>query len=75
MTRTEVQAKFDAKIAALSIESAIECYTILRQKVGTDPRKAGETLWMTMVMTGEALEKIIGGDLFYEIMVEIDETA
>lgn len=75
MTRTKAQAKFDAKIAALSVDAAIEAYTMLRQSVFAE-RAAGKrvdrAVSQAMVMTGSALEKIIGEDAFEILMDEID---
>lgn len=78
MTRTEAQAKFDAKIGSLTIDAAIECYTMLRQSVFSARdagKKCSREISQAMVMTGEALEKIIGEDAMDILMDEIDGTA
>ena len=75
MTRTEAQAKFDAKIASLTIDAAIECYTMLRQSVmgarGRGNAPSRDTA-QAMVMTGNALEKIIGEDAMDALLDAID---
>jgi hypothetical protein len=76
--RADVQAKFDDKIASLTIDAAIECYTMLRQAffaAQAAGKKADRAMGQAMVMTGEALEKIIGEDLMDSLMDEIDGTA
>ena len=70
MTRAEAQAKFNAKIASLKIDAAIECYTMLRQS--TFKNRDRDTA-QAMVMTGNALEDIIGEDLFVALMDKIDD--
>ena len=78
MTRTEVQAKFDTKIASLTIDAAVECYTMLRQAVYAAQaagKKANRDMWQAMIMTGAALEKIIGENAMDILMDEIDGEA
>lgn len=72
MTRAEAQAKFDTKIAALKLDAAIECYTMLRQS--TFANRDRDTA-QAMVLTGNALEKIIGESAFDLLMDTIDNQA
>jgi len=70
MTRSEAQAKFDVKIAALTVDAAIECYTMLRQATfATRDRDTAQA----MVFTGNALEKIIGECALDALMDLIDD--
>jgi hypothetical protein len=69
MNVNEAQAQFDAKIADLTIEAAIECYTILRKRVA----KGRDHFTVTaMVRTGNSIEAIIGEDQFSDLMKLID---
>jgi|TARA_R110000851_G_scaffold305841_1_gene464001 hypothetical protein len=69
MTRDEAQVTFDQKIASLTVEAAIECYTLLRQ---SHLKKSTRDITQAMIMTGNSLEKIIGEDIFEALMDTID---
>jgi hypothetical protein len=70
MTRSEAQTKFDTKIAALTIDAAIECYTMLRHAVFA---KRDRDTAQAMVMTGNSLEAIIGEEAF-DLLLDTIET-